>query len=228
MVKKRMIGNMVKRKLVAMVTAMLMATSLLPTMAFASQPFATASTPSVSALSTQVSSGVAKAKVSKKKVQALYKKILKKAARGKGVFSMQRAHVDTSNASFWEESLCYAVCDVDRNGTSELLIRAGLYTYDTYWHVFTVSGKKSCYLGTFGNGAVMAKGKSGNLHVWNARQGYCWACSIAISGGKVVSRQVVFDSNESAGFPSYKHYVKTKSLKPLRLSPVSKYGLLKK
>ena len=207
-----------------------MAISLFPAAALGLQSGTTPGERSLTVQSVKAasSSGVAKAKVSKKMVRSLYKAVLKKAVKGKGVFKDQYSHLGASDKKYWKGCLRYAVYDADRNGTPELLVQAGCFTYDMCWHMFTVSGKKVKHLGAFGSGSLMRKGASGGLYVWNQRQGCRWMTLVAILYGKVRSQDVVVDNGEARGYPEYGRYVKANGMKALKISQATKYGLLTK
>lgn len=216
----------VRLKVLSICMSAVVAASLFPSVGLGLQVGSSSDAPTLTAQAT-LSAGVAKAKVSKKELRSLYKKTLKKAAKGKGVFKSQYDRADSWSKKRWTSYLSYAVYDVDGNGTPELLVHAGSYTMDMCWHMFTVSGKKVQYLGLFGSGSLMSKGKSSGLYVWNQRQGYRWMTFVTILYGKVRSQDVVSDSGEANGYPEYKRYVSANGLKSVKTSAVTKYKLLK-
>ena len=183
-----------QHKALSILLASIVAISLFPAAAFGLQAGASPSAPTPTVLSTQMvsSAGIAKAKVSKKKIRSLYKNVLKKAVKGKGVFKTQYSHLNASDRKYWwKKSLAYAIYDVDRNGTPEILIQAGCFTYDMCWHMFTVTGKKVKYLGKFGSGSLMAREKSSGVYVWNSRQGHLWMYFVTILYGESWSSMTI-------------------------------------
>lgn len=177
---------------------------------------------------TPQANGLAKAKLPKKKVRALYKKVLDQAVKGKGVFARQYSS-EVKNASdkkYWKSGVRYSILDVDKNGTPELLVRAGSITASMRSYVFTVSSKKANHLGQFIWGTFMY-GKGSGFYVWNQRMGYRWMNLVTILYGKVRQQTVVSDSGEAKRYPLYRAFVKKYKLKNLKASPATKYALLK-
>ena len=124
-------------------------------------------------------------KATRAKTIALYKKTLKRAAAGKGVFAAEYAKQDKR---WWSSSCHYHVFDIGNDGTSELIVRAGESTADQYDYVFTVKSGSLKYWGKYWCGTAGLYGsKSGKLYMGMYRQGYYRIYEVKRSGGAMAT-----------------------------------------
>lgn len=163
----------------------------------------------------------AQASSSKDKVRKQYKKVLKWAATGTHQFS--KVYSKHSDHEYWLAE--YSIRDINKNGVTDLFVRAGYSEADSLWYGFTVkkSGKIK-YLGSVsGSHAALCKGKKGKTYIWRMHRGMTSYGRVKLSGGKLkmVKKDSVLDTAELAGYPAATKY---KNKRKIQMLPMYALG----
>ena len=167
--------------------------------------------------STQGKGAVVSVQASKAgKVRGLYKKVLGWADAGTHQFAkVYSRYSDHSN--WWRE---YVVRDIDRNGTTDLFVRAGYSEADSLWYGYTVKKGKIKFLGKVaGAHTGLCSGKKGKTYAWAMHRGVNGYTRIKLSGGKLksVKKESVVDYAELAGYPKATKFAKKRKIKLLNM-----------
>lgn len=205
-----------RKKMLSLLTAGALAVSLAPSFAFATQQELNAANPSASMAqdATQLAPQASKAALTKKTktMRAKYKAVIKNAIRGLGSFSK----VYNKSRSNWYV-YNYCVYDIDKNGTPELFVNAGTCAADTVWYTFTMKSGKARCIGKLGDGyTYLCSGTNKAVYGPSFHMGAGRVHLGKISGGKLVKKVGVTDTDELGGWPKLQKYTKKHKTKALQ------------